>query len=205
MNRSEALRTLGLDANATQQDIEVAYKECVQILHPDKFAGKKKLQERATEQFKNLQEAYEVLTSGKASRSSSSGSSASGEWTYASGLEAQLSGIIAAREQLVAQRDAELDSRSYGLKMLIAGALLAFLTARVRLLPASGLGGALAVWGLLQTISSHNNLSALNDQINDLKKRQRSIEEELEAEQESSEPESADAGEDDADTTEDSE
>lgn len=59
MNRIEALNILGLDDDATAQDIRTAYKECAQILHPDRFAGNKKLQERATEQFKRLQDAYE--------------------------------------------------------------------------------------------------------------------------------------------------
>ena len=63
MNRLEALRTLGLDEDATDEDIKTAYRETAQILHPDRFATNKKLQERATEQFKNLQEAYDYLTS----------------------------------------------------------------------------------------------------------------------------------------------
>ena len=65
MNRNEALRLLGLSADATSEEVKAAYRETAQILHPDRFASNKKLQERATEQFKNLQEAYEVLTSGK--------------------------------------------------------------------------------------------------------------------------------------------
>lgn len=63
MNRSEALHILGLNEGATQQEIKEAYREAVQIMHPDKFAGNKKLQARATEQFKYLQEAYDVLKS----------------------------------------------------------------------------------------------------------------------------------------------
>ena len=63
MNRTEALRILGLDDDATPEDVKTAYKETVQILHPDRFASNKKLQDRATEQFKNLQEAYDYLTS----------------------------------------------------------------------------------------------------------------------------------------------
>ena len=65
MNRVEALRMLGLDEEATSEEIKVAYKETVQILHPDRFNSNKNLQERATEQFKNLQEAYEYLSHGK--------------------------------------------------------------------------------------------------------------------------------------------
>ena len=77
MNRIEALNILGLDDDATDRDIKVAYKECVQILHPDRFAGNAKLQDRATEQFKRLQDAYDYLSSGRGSKSSP-GSSRSG-------------------------------------------------------------------------------------------------------------------------------
>ena len=59
MNRNEALRLLGLSADAASEEVKAAYRETAQILHPDRFASNKKLQERATEQFKNLQEAYE--------------------------------------------------------------------------------------------------------------------------------------------------
>ena len=80
MNRTEALHILGLEDDATADDIKIAYRETVQILHPDKFAGNEKLQNRATEQFKRLQEAYDLLTSGsgggrsaRAGRSSGAG------------------------------------------------------------------------------------------------------------------------------------
>lgn len=66
MNRTEALHILGLEDDATADDIKIAYRETVQILHPDKFAGNEKLQNRATEQFKRLQEAYDLLSSAQA-------------------------------------------------------------------------------------------------------------------------------------------
>ena len=47
MNRTEALHILGLEDDATADDIKIAYRETVQILHPDKFAGNEKLPERA--------------------------------------------------------------------------------------------------------------------------------------------------------------
>ena len=76
MNRTEALHILGLEDDATADDIKIAYRETVQILHPDKFAGNEKLQSRATEQFKRLQEAYDLLSSGASGgRGARSGSS----------------------------------------------------------------------------------------------------------------------------------
>ena len=66
MDRAEALRALGLEPGASAADIKAAYREMAQILHPDRFAANSKLQDRATEQFKNLQEAYEALKIGRA-------------------------------------------------------------------------------------------------------------------------------------------
>lgn len=68
MNRLEALHILGLGEDAAFEDVKAAYRECAQILHPDKFATNKKLQDRATEQFKILREAYDCLTQEEKSR-----------------------------------------------------------------------------------------------------------------------------------------
>ena len=54
MTYDEALRLLGLDEDATEADIKLAYKEMAQILHPDKYADNKRLSERANEQFKSV-------------------------------------------------------------------------------------------------------------------------------------------------------
>ena len=126
MNRIEALNILGLDDDATDRDIKVAYKECVQILHPDRFAGNAKLQDRATEQFKRLQDAYDYLSSGRGSKSSS-GSSRSRSAPPPHFAEAKLAGLAAARTQLIAQRDALYDERRNALIMMAAGAVGAVL------------------------------------------------------------------------------
>ena len=142
MNRKEALRILGLDDDATGDDIKAAYKETAQILHPDRFAGNKKLQDRATEQFKNLQEAYEFLTSGKGARGTSArsgragassdggGSSARAAYTEEAELEARLAGIAAAKTQLVAQRDVVYDERRNGAVMAGIGAAVVMVRRR---------------------------------------------------------------------------
>ena len=149
MNRNEALRLLGLSADATSEEVKAAYRETAQILHPDRFASNKKLQERATEQFKNLQEAYEVLTRGKASSARARGTVASS--AEEAEINARLAGISAARKQLLTQRDVALDERRSGFAMAGIGALV-----------------ALAVWGIVKVVSAQKTASILNDHLDEL-------------------------------------
>lgn len=181
MNRTEALRILGLDEDATADDVKTAYKETVQILHPDRFAANKKLQDRATEQFKNLQEAYDYLTTGKGSRTASAKSSSprtSRGYSASSQIEARLAGIAAARVQLVAQRDAAYDERRNGIALAVIGGAIALLTAR----RAFGILGflaaassAAAVWGIVQIVSSQRTINTLNEHIDELSAEQRRL------------------------------
>lgn len=189
MNRNEALHILGLDDDATADDIKIAYRETVQILHPDKFAGNEKLQNRATEQFKRLQEAYELLssTSGGSSRGSrrggsspsNSAASAARSWVETEGdveveylteaeIKARLAGIAAARAQLVAQRDTVTDERRNGLAMAGIGAVAAFFTIR-RPFGIFGFIAAMAVpatiWGIVQAVGAQKSLNTLNDHL----------------------------------------
>lgn len=191
MNRLEALRILGLDEEASIDDIKTAYKETVQILHPDRFATNKKLQERATEQFKNLQAAYDFLTSGKgakSTRSSSSGTSSASSsarsrgYSTESQLEARLAGITAARTQLVAQRDTLLDERRNGIIMTAIGAIVALIAGRrpFGLFGAvAAIASAAAVWGIVSIVSAQKTLSNLNEHIKELNEEQRRISDQL--------------------------
>ena len=176
MNRSEALRILGLGDDASREDIRTAYRESAQILHPDRFANNKKLQERATEQFKNLQEAYELLM-GKRGRSDAGGSSGSAARRSGAGLdeareiEARLVGIAAARVQLVAQRDMLYDERRNGAAFLAIGGIVALLLWRRRaglLMAVAGIASAVAVWGAVQIISVQRSISTLNGRLKEL-------------------------------------
>lgn len=194
MNRTEALHILGLEDDATADDIKIAYRETVQILHPDKFAGNEKLQNRATEQFKRLQEAYDLLTSGsgggrsaRAGRSSRSGASsgpatssgAARAWTEVEDgveveylteaeIKARLAGIDAARAQLVAQRDTVSDERRNGLAMAAIGAVATLLTIRRPfgiLGMIAAVAGTATVWGIIQFLGAQRNLNTLNEHL----------------------------------------
>lgn len=194
MNRTEALHILGLEDDATADDIKIAYRETVQILHPDKFAGNEKLQNRATEQFKRLQEAYDLLTSGsgggrsaRAGRSSRPGASsgpatssgAARAWTEVEDgveveylteaeIKARLAGIAAARAQLVAQRDTVSDERRNGLAMAAIGAVATLLTIRRPfgiLGMIAAVAGTATVWGIIQFLGAQRNLNTLNEHL----------------------------------------
>lgn len=194
MNRTEALHILGLEDDATADDIKIAYRETVQILHPDKFAGNEKLQSRATEQFKRLQEAYDLLSSGAGggrggrsgrgsrSGSSSGASSSSGAaraWTEVEDgveveslteaeIKARLAGIAAARAQLVAQRDTVSDERRNGLAMAAIGAVATLLTIRRPfgiLGMIAAVAGTATVWGIIQFLGAQRNLNTLNEHL----------------------------------------
>lgn len=191
MNRNEALRLLGLDEDATDQDIKIAYKETVQILHPDRFASNKKLQERATEQFKNLQEAYEFLTSSAAARKSRRGNTSTMDEDPTSRrasaryqqqqAEARLAGIQAARTQLVKQRDALLDERRNALIMMVVGGIVAFIAIRRpgAFKAIGGIASAAAIWGVVSLLSSQRNINTLNDHIAELREEEKAILDEL--------------------------
>lgn len=177
MNRGEALRILGLDEDATNEDIKVAYKETAQILHPDHFGNNKKLQERATEQFKNLQEAYNFLLSGKSSSPSNSAYT-SNQSSRARMLEARLAGIAAARVQLVEERSAFYDQRRNGIMLLAGGILVAFFLRRIAAVAA--IASACAIWGIVDLISSTGNIRSLDEHLDALNKEKRALLKELE-------------------------
>jgi hypothetical protein len=199
MTRDEALRILGLDEGANDADIKAAYKEMAQILHPDRFQDNKKLVDRATEQFKQVNEARDYLLTGKGSysrgagRASSSGSSGGrgssggsrttttsrgGYADRATALRARLAGIATARTQLVAQRDHEIDSRRVGIFLLVGG-IIAFVVGRV-VRPLMALGPTAAVWGIIQIFTSQAHIGVINNHLETLEKERLTTEKELE-------------------------
>lgn len=182
MNRTEALRILGLDEEASADDIKAAYKEMAQILHPDRFASSKKLQDRATEQFKNLQEAYEYLTSKAGSKKAARGSSreahTSRPHSAAEEYEARLAGIAAARTQLIAQRDTMLDERRNSAILMVMGAIVAILLRRF--IPVAAIAGSAAIYSLVRVLSVQSTLGNLDEHIKRLNDEKKKIAQELE-------------------------
>jgi hypothetical protein len=56
---------LGVSEGALAQELKVAYRDLAKVWHPDRFAHDPRLQQKAQEKLKEINEAYELLTSGK--------------------------------------------------------------------------------------------------------------------------------------------
>ncbi len=179
MNRTEALNILGLDDDASPADIKSAYRECAQILHPDRFASNKKLQDRATEQFKRLQDAYEYLNSARGAKASSSQRTRA-KAAYSS-REAKIAGLEAARVQLVSQRDALCDERRNAIIMIAAGAIVALFLRRI--VWAAGLAGTLVIWGIVTLAGACRNITTIDEHLGEIEMQKRQLEENWEEEQ----------------------
>lgn len=74
-------KVLGVPEGADAETIKKAYYELVKKYHPDKYANNP-LKDLAEEKLKEINKAYEMLTSGKSTQNSSS---TSGYHTYGSG------------------------------------------------------------------------------------------------------------------------
>lgn len=190
MTYDEALRLLGLDEDATEADIKIAYKEMAQILHPDKYADNKRLSERANEQFKLVNEAREVLlgkrgASRRGTRQGKAGASGAGAGAGASDeatiLRAKLAGIAAAKTQLTAQLDAELDRRRVGIYLTIGGIIGMILGEVFKMRFIEPLGGTALVWGVVQLFGSQATVKTIRQHLVELEKERKKCAKKLES------------------------
>lgn len=59
----QCLEILGVNPNTTPDQIKVAYRDLVRVWHPDRFVHDKRLQQKAEEKLKEINDAYEQLQS----------------------------------------------------------------------------------------------------------------------------------------------
>ena len=67
--REKCLELLGLKPGASAQEIKAAYRDLAKVWHPDRFAHDQRLQEKAQNKLKEINEAYEALTTASFGRS----------------------------------------------------------------------------------------------------------------------------------------
>jgi uncharacterized protein YjbI with pentapeptide repeats len=73
---------LGLDPGATPDEIKEAWRDLVQVWHPDRFGGNDRLQEKAQEKLKQINQAYERLRNPQGAASSQTSGAASYASSY---------------------------------------------------------------------------------------------------------------------------
>jgi len=65
---------LGVKPGVSPAELKAAYRDMAKVWHPDRFGHDERLQKKAQEKLKEINEAYEFLISGKTSRPTSSAS-----------------------------------------------------------------------------------------------------------------------------------
>src|SRR6266550_2071682 len=65
---TECYNVLGLSRDASAQELKAAHRDLAKVWHPDRFQHDPRLQQKAQEKLKQINEAYHQLRSGKARR-----------------------------------------------------------------------------------------------------------------------------------------
>jgi hypothetical protein len=68
---SKAYDLLGVRPGVSNRDLKAAHRDLAKVWHPDRFGHDPRLQEKAQEKLKEINEAYEQISSGKMPRAAS--------------------------------------------------------------------------------------------------------------------------------------
>lgn len=68
MTRADCYRELELASDASANEVREAWRDLAQVWHPDRFTGNERLQAKAQERLKRINEAYQHLKDGKPDR-----------------------------------------------------------------------------------------------------------------------------------------
>jgi len=78
VDRNECYDLLGLSPGASREELKVAYRDLAKVWHPDRFLHDPRLQEKAQEKLKEINEAYDQLRLGRAKRQTQPPASSNG-------------------------------------------------------------------------------------------------------------------------------
>lgn len=173
MTRDEALSVLGLKPDASRDQITIAYRELVQMLHPDKYGDNKRLRARAEQQMRAINEARDVLLKGERTshRPSPATAAATSPAAIAYEATARANAAETARLSVVADARTLRERRRSMLTMAAIAAVVAFLFSRLRGgfgATIFSIGSMVAVWGVVDA-------ALLSSQIDALQKRSREL------------------------------
>jgi DnaJ-like protein len=65
LDRDKAYEVLGVKPGVSNRDLKAAHRDLAKVWHPDRFLHDPRLQQKAQEKLKEINEAYELLISGK--------------------------------------------------------------------------------------------------------------------------------------------
>ena len=68
MNQDKAYELLGVKPGVSNRELKAAHRDLAKVWHPDRFLHDPRLQQKAQEKLKEINEAYELLLSGKTPR-----------------------------------------------------------------------------------------------------------------------------------------
>lgn len=68
LDPSKAYEVLGVKPGVSNRELKAAHRDLAKVWHPDRFLHDPRLQEKAQEKLKQINEAYELLISGKTPR-----------------------------------------------------------------------------------------------------------------------------------------
>lgn len=174
MTRDEALQVLGLDAGASRAEVSAAHRELAQMLHPDKYAGDKKLHARAEEQMKRVNEARDVLLrGGPAAGRPGSGASADAVEHLSPEERARVRAQAAERARVdISKQVRALDAARGQLRFRLGAGLIAFvLTWRLNGMlgmVASSVSLTVIIWSVTDLWRAGQRIGALKDQLREV-------------------------------------
>lgn len=88
---SKAFELLGVKPGVSSRDLKAAHRDLAKVWHPDRFQHDPRLQEKAQEKLKEINEAYDLLSSGKVPRPVSPPSSQASQTAYSQSVRASTS------------------------------------------------------------------------------------------------------------------
>ena len=65
MNADKAYELLGMKPGVSARELKAAHRDLAKVWHPDRFLHDPRLRDKAQEKLKEVNEAYELLSSGK--------------------------------------------------------------------------------------------------------------------------------------------